>query len=338
MTFLRQVFERLAPAMKRAERKSATGFIAHHGSGVGARQDDVQNISCTGLYLLTKERWLPGTVVSLALQMTGSLEQGSERRIMLRARVARWGDDGVGLSFVLPEDPDAQQWKSLLQTAAEQSEPNSVLDLARLAKAFSFLSRICPDAADEVAHLIHGGLTKSRMANAAEIMLGAEALLPKDSDEIRLLATPRIVTKILEDGSWAEEDWIQQMWAGLLATSCGSEGSADSSNFFVDLFSKLAVVHVRIFRYACLRATNIISIAGPQSPAPVICTREEIMEVAGSRELLRIERDIQHLRELGLLELVANSAPSSENYEADITPSSIGAHLYARCKGLPDSL
>jgi hypothetical protein len=256
---------------------------------------------------------------------------------MLPAKVARWGDDGVGLSFVLPEDPEAQQWKSLLQTAAEQSEPNSVLDLARLAKAFSFLSRICPDAADQVAHLIHGGLTKSRMANAAEILLRAEALLPRDSDDIRLFATPRIVTKILEDGSWADEDWLQQMWAGLLATSCGSEASADSNNFFVELFSKLAAVHVRIFRYACLRASNILSIAGPFSPAPVICTREEIMEVAGSRELLGIERDIQHLRELGLLEEIGNLLPSSGNYEANITPSSVGVHLYARCKGLPDS-
>ena len=337
MTFLRQVFEKLAPAMRRAERKPATGFIAHHGSGDSAQQDDVKNISCTGLYLLTKERWLPGTVISLTLQMTDSLEQSSERRIMLPAKVVRWGEDGVGLSFVLPNDPDAQQWKSLLQAAAEQSEPNSVLDLARLAKAFSFLSRICPDAADDVAHLIQGGLTKSRMANAAEILLRAEALLPRDSDNMALFATPRIVAKILEDGSWAEEDWIQKMWAGLMATSCGKEGSADSSNFYIDLFSKLAVVHVRIFRYACLRATNILSIAGPFSQAPVICTREEIMEVAGSRELLGIERAIQHLRKLGLLDEVVKFAPSSSIYEADITPTSIGVNLFARCKGLRES-
>ena len=59
------------------------------------------------------------------------------------------------------------------------------------------------------------------------------------------------------------------------------------------------------------------------------------MEIAGSRELLRIERDIQHLRELGVLEQIAESAPPSGRYEAQITPSSMGVHLYARCKGLP---
>jgi hypothetical protein len=335
MIFLKQVFEKLSPAVKRAERKSATGFIAYHGGASGALPDDVKDISSTGLYLLTKERWLPGTQVLLTLQMKSPPEPASERRIMLQAKVVRWGDDGVGMSFVLPDDPVAQQWKSLLQTAAEQSEPNSVLDLARLAKAFAFLSRICPDAADEVMHLIHGGLTKSRMANAAEILLRAEALLPRDSDDSRLFASSRIVTKILEDGSWAEEDWVQQMWAGLLTTSCSNEGPDESDKFFVDLFSKLAAVHVRIFRYACVRATNIISIAGQLSLEPVVCTREEIMEITGSRELLGIERDIQHLRELGLLEETAKSAPSSDHYEANITPSSVGVHLYARCKGLP---
>ncbi|WP_348265287.1 PilZ domain-containing protein [Telmatobacter sp. DSM 110680] len=338
MTFLKQVFEKLAPAMKRAERKSAHGFVALHGAGSDTRQHEVKDISSTGLYLLTKERWLPGEVVSLTLQMTSSLVETSERRIKLQAKVVRWGDDGVGLSFVLPDDPDALPWKSLLQTAAEQSEPNGVLDLARLAKAFAFLSRICPDAAEDVMDLIHGGLTKTRMANAAEIMLRAETLLPRDTDDTRLFARPRTVTKILEDGSWAEEDWIQHMWGGLLATSCSKEKPDDSNKSFVDLFSKLAAVHVRIFRYACLRATNIISIAGPLSPAPVICMREEIMEVAGSRELLCIERDIQHLRELGVLEATSASATHSDHYEVNITPSNLGVHLYARCKGLQDGI
>ena len=336
MTFLKDVIERFSPAnSKRAERKAAHGFVAHHWSGSAVRQDDIKDISSTGLYLLTEERWLPGTVVSLTLQMKSPLEEISERRITVDAKAVRWGEDGVGLSFVLPDESDALPWKFLLQSAAEQSEPNDALDLACLARAFAFLSRICPQAAEEVMQLIHSGLTKARTANAVQILLRAEALLPPDSDDSRLGARPRIVTKILEVGSWAEEGWIQQLWAGLLATSCSVEGGDESNQSFVDLFSKLAAVHVRIFRYACLRAVNIISIAGPLAAEPVICTREEIMEITGSRELLRIERDIQHLRELGVLEEAPELPPSSGHYEANITPTSLGVQLFARCKGLP---
>ena len=339
MTFLKNVIERFSPASsKRAERKAAHGFVAHHWSGSAVRQDDIKDISSTGLYLLTEERWLPGTVVSLTLQMKSKLEEISERRITVQAKAVRWGDDGVGLSFALPGDPDALPWKALLQTAAEQSEPNDALDLGRLARAFAFLSRICPQAAEEVMQLIHSGLTKARTANAVQILLRAEGLLPPDSDKSRLGANPSIVAKILEAGSWAEEQWIQQLWAGLLATSCNAKGGDESNQPFVDLLGKLAAVHVRILRYACLKATNILSIAGPFKSPSVICTREEIMEITGSRELLRIERDIQHLRELGVLEEAAELPPSSDHYEANITPSSDGIHLYARCKGFSDSL
>lgn len=334
MTFLKSVFEKLSPAnANRAERKPAHGFVAHHWSGSAVRQDDIKDISSTGLYLLTEERWLPGTVVSLTLQMKSKLEEISERRITVQAKAVRWGDDGVGLSFALPDDPDALPWKALLQSAAEQSEPNDALDLGRLARAFAFLSRICPLEANEVMDLIHSGLTKARTANAVQILLRAESFLPPDSDDSRLGARPRIIAKILEVGSWAEEQWIQQLWAGLLATSCNANGGDESNQSFVDLLGKLATVHVRILRYSCLRATNILSIAGPFALASVICTREEIMEITGSRELLRIERDIQHLRDLGVLDENSNSASSSSHYEANITPTRVGIDLYTRCKG-----
>src|SRR5580692_4359676 len=138
MTFLKEVFEKLSPAnSKRADRKPAHGFVAHHWSGSSAQQDDIKDISSTGLYLLTEERWLPGTVVSLTLQMKSPLEEISERRITVQAKAVRWGNDGVGLSFVLPDNPDALPWKILLQSAADQSEPNDALDLARLARAFA---------------------------------------------------------------------------------------------------------------------------------------------------------------------------------------------------------
>ena len=334
MSFLKDVFEKLTPAnFKRAERKPAQGFVAHHESDSVAHRDDIKDISSTGLYLLTQERWLPGTVVSLTLQMKSPLEEVSQRRITVQAKAVRWGDDGVGLSFALPDDPDSLHWRSLLQSAAEQSEPNDALDLGRLARSFAFLCRICPQAAEEVMQFIRSGLTKVRTTNAVHILLRAEALLPSDSDNNKLGARPQIVAKILEAGSWAEEDWIQQLWAGLLATSCNLEGGDESNRSLVDLFSQFAEVHLRILRYACLRATNILSIAGPFSLPPVICTREEIMEITGSREILRIERAIQHLRNLGVLEQPVESAPPSGHYESNITPSSTGIHLYARCKG-----
>jgi hypothetical protein len=332
MTSLKDVLEKLAfSSSKRAERRPGHGFVAHHWCGSTARRDNIKDISSTGLYLLTEERWLPGTVVSLTLQMQSPVDEISERRITVHAKVIRWGEDGVGLSFVLPDAADAEPWRFLLQSAADQSEPNGVLDLARLAKAIEFLSRICPQAAEEVTRMVHGGLTKARVANAVEILLKTEALLSVDPGISESATKPHLVAKVLEYSSWAEEDWIQQMWAGLLASTCTTDGDDGSNESFIDLFSKLADVHVCIFTYACMRTTNLQATSGSTSSEPLICTREEIMEVTGSRELLRIERDLEHLYGLGLLEKSATAAANSTHYEVNITPSSLGMQLYARC-------
>jgi hypothetical protein len=63
----------------------------------------------------------------------------------------------------------------------------------------------------------------------------------------------------------------------------------------------------------------------------VICGREEIMEVAASRELLKIERDLDHLYGLGLLERRASASSTTTHYGVDITPSDLGLQLYDRC-------
>ncbi len=333
MKALREVLEKLSrPDTKRAERLPAHGFVAHYWSGTAARQDDIKDISSTGLYLLTEERWLPGTVISLSLQMKSPLEEISERRITLRAKIVRWGEDGVGFSFVLPDDAEARPWKFLLESAAEQSEPNTVLDLARLAKAIDFVGRLWPLGAKEVAKLVYGGLTKRRVANAVEILLNAEKLLPADFSRGTIGARPGLVAKVLEFGSWADERWIQQLWAGLLVSSCTGSQKDDSSESFADLLGKLASVHVRILKYACVRVAALRSESGAVME-PVICGREEIMEIAASRELLRIERDLDHLYGLGLVERRAMSASTSSHYAADITPSDLGMQLYDRCKG-----
>jgi hypothetical protein len=333
MKSLRDVFEKLSrPDTKRAARLPAHGFVAHYWSGAAARRDDIKDISSTGLYLLTEERWLPGTVISLTLQMKSPLEEISERRITIKAKTVRWGEDGVGFSFVLPDDTDARPWKFLLESAAEQSEPNGVLDLARLANAISFLSRLWPLGAKEVARLLYGGLSKARVANAVEILLKAERQLSHDLPTETIGARPSLVVKVLEYGSWADERWIQQLWAGLLASACMVPAKDDSSEVLADLLGKLAAVHVRILKYACVRIEALRSQPGAATLEPVICGREEIMEIAASRELLRIERDLDHLYGLGLLERRASNASTSTHYGADITPSALGLELYDRCK------
>lgn len=60
----------------------------------------VRDISTTGLYLMTEERWPLGTRVRMSLQRTDGLDDASMIPTTVELRVSRWGADGVGLEFV----------------------------------------------------------------------------------------------------------------------------------------------------------------------------------------------------------------------------------------------
>lgn len=72
----------------------------YDGERVAPSAHKVQNISSTGLYLLTERRWYPGTLVMMTLQATDSVDAGADNNVAVLAKVIRSGADGVGFKFV----------------------------------------------------------------------------------------------------------------------------------------------------------------------------------------------------------------------------------------------
>lgn len=93
----------------------------------------VGDVSVAGFYMITDERWVPGTSFPVTLERTD--DSGMGRSLTVQASVVRAGDDGVGFTF--------------LQEAAEEDADgptgsNTRVDLTKLAQ---FLKGL-PMAAD----------------------------------------------------------------------------------------------------------------------------------------------------------------------------------------------
>lgn len=322
-----------SPNQQRPERRTVPGLAAYHWTGSAPQQNSIRDISSTGVYLLTKERWAPGALVSLTLQMIGPPEKSPERRIAVQARAIRWGEDGVGLSFVLPPGTDLRLWESRLKSKDDLTDPSDVLREFHVAGALAFLRRISPDAGEDVARLFREGLSNYRVESAVEIAAKAEKLLASAPAAARMRARSDLVMRILEDGSWAEGDWMQQMWAGLLATGCTPEGNDDSNMIFANLLSQLTPIHVRMLATACSKGVQGFSGIGRPSSRAFACTAEEMMKATGSRELLKLDRDLEHLSDLGLLEKRVKSSRFTPVEDANITPTVLGQNMYSRCSG-----
>ncbi len=82
-------------------RESLPGLIAYYFTGGTPAAQEVRDISPTGVYIVTTERWYPGTVVRLTL--TDRRDPRVERSLTVNAKAVRFGSDGVGLEFILDE-------------------------------------------------------------------------------------------------------------------------------------------------------------------------------------------------------------------------------------------
>jgi PilZ domain len=98
---------------RRAKRIPAPGLVAYYWTGGSPHSYEVANISATGLYLLTKERWAPETMIQMTLQKGENAGSTSDGSICVLSEVVRWGDDGTGFNFILKDYYDSRTHEEL---------------------------------------------------------------------------------------------------------------------------------------------------------------------------------------------------------------------------------
>jgi hypothetical protein len=97
--WLKKLFSR---ERRRAKRSHSVSLVAYYWDGAAPVAHVIRDISTSGLYLLTEQRWYPGTVIDMSLQKKGVSGNEEDHAIRITARAIRFGKDGVGLAFVLP--------------------------------------------------------------------------------------------------------------------------------------------------------------------------------------------------------------------------------------------
>jgi hypothetical protein len=106
------------PAEPRSsERKAAAGLTAHFWTGGMPQSHPVRDISSTGLYVETTERWYPGTLIRMTLSKLNPGHEPAECSIVLQCRSVRCGDDGVGVEFVFENPKRTRKDSQLLLEA-----------------------------------------------------------------------------------------------------------------------------------------------------------------------------------------------------------------------------
>jgi hypothetical protein len=107
---------------RKAAREETLPLIAHYWDGGPPVPRRVRDISPNGLYLMTDQRWYPGSLVMLSLQREDLPESNPHRTITVKAKVVRLGEDGVGFSMVHSDKAMSESGHHLLPGGAEQKK------------------------------------------------------------------------------------------------------------------------------------------------------------------------------------------------------------------------
>jgi uncharacterized protein len=99
-----------------SKRHPLPGLVAYYWTGGAPQAFHIADISTNGLYLLTDERWFPGTMILMTLQRTNTDGDDPDDFISVLTKVIRWGTDGVGLAFVPSNTVDLNSGEALPET------------------------------------------------------------------------------------------------------------------------------------------------------------------------------------------------------------------------------
>ncbi len=97
-----ETLEKRQREQRRAPRVPKPGLVGYFYSSGKAEPHEISNFSVTGFYMKTDERFLPGTVIRVTLQVAGTDGTNPGDSLTLHSRVVNWDEHGGGFEFVLP--------------------------------------------------------------------------------------------------------------------------------------------------------------------------------------------------------------------------------------------
>ena len=104
---------------RRALRRYVPGMVAFYYTGGAPKPHQVADISMSGFYLLTEDRWVPETMIRMTLQKPCAKGE-RKQSITVLSRIIRRGSDGIAAEFVMQESLDSSSRDVLPSQATDR--------------------------------------------------------------------------------------------------------------------------------------------------------------------------------------------------------------------------
>jgi len=130
-----------APDRRRVRRDPLPDLVAYFWTGGAPQAFKIGDISPTGFYLLTDQRWMLETTILMTIQRTNTNSEDARNMICVESKVVRLGPDGVGFEFVESEFVDLNSGEILPDKRTTRADLEKFLTRLNLKKGPGQLCR-----------------------------------------------------------------------------------------------------------------------------------------------------------------------------------------------------
>lgn len=219
--------------------------------------------------------------------------------------------------------------------AESESEARVETTKAAIKGVSSFLKMVFKPGLEELGYIIKDEIRYWRLNNILSMLNLAQGKMEFDGKEINLTANARVGLSIMEGSSEVENEELQDLWAGLFASSCTPDGKDDSNMNFVDLLRRMSSVEAKILDYACRNCNKYIYPNQLIVAEDITVPFDTLVKIAGTDDRYRLDSELDHMRSIELLlqggsfsDSGGGFTVSDDSLEANITPSSLALNLY----------
>lgn len=204
----------------------------------------------------------------------------------------------------------------------------------------SFLGLVFKPGLEELGFLVKDRVRRWRLNNILSTLNKAKGKMDFDGQELQLTANARVGLSIMEGSSEVDNEELQDLWAGLFASSCTPDGRDDSNMNFVDLLRRMSSVEAKILDYACRNCNKYIYPNQLIVAEDITVSFDTLVKIAGTDDRYRLDSELDHMRSIELLLQGGSFASgggftaSDDSLEANITPSPLALNLYFKTHSL----
>lgn len=206
----------------------------------------------------------------------------------------------------------------------------------------AFLESVFMPGLQEFGFLIRDQVRTWRLNNALSVMNKAKGKLNYENGELNIKANARVGLAIVENCSMVDNAELQDMWAGLFASSCTEDGKDDSNIIFVDLLKRMSIIEAKVLKYSCENCKKKIYPNGLIVGDELSISLDKLVSITEIDDLYRLDRELDHMNSLSLFQINLSGISggflaNDKSLKANISPSALALNLYYKCTGVNKS-